>query len=138
MFHFDRVFDEEASQSDVYDEIQPFLQSALDGENVCIFAYGATGSGKTHTMQGPSIINEETGFLVSKSSGILPRAANFIFDEIHRLNKLKYTYKIYFSAFEIYNENIYDLCDKNPKERVSLATFIGKSNVSISNESVGC
>lgn len=52
-FHFDGVFPPETSQVDVFNEVKPFVQSAIDGENVCIFAYGQTGSGKTHTMEGP-------------------------------------------------------------------------------------
>lgn len=35
---------------DVYAEIEPIIRSALDGHNVCIFAYGQTSSGKTFTM----------------------------------------------------------------------------------------
>ena len=38
-FRFDRVYDETASQSEVYEGAEPLLQSALDGLNVCIFAY---------------------------------------------------------------------------------------------------
>ena len=58
----------------------PFVQSALDGENVTIFAYGQTGSGKTYTMEGP---NSEALFdsqmQLGEKSGILPRVSFFIF-----------------------------------------------------------
>ena len=42
-FQFDRVFSPEDSQSIVFEEIAQLVQSALDGFNVCIFAYGQTG-----------------------------------------------------------------------------------------------
>lgn len=44
-FSFDRVFDSNSTQSDVYGEISPFVQSAIDGFAVCVFAYGQTGAG---------------------------------------------------------------------------------------------
>ena len=52
VFEFDRVFQWDASQTQVFDEVRPLVTSVLDGYNVCIFAYGQTGSGKTHTMEG--------------------------------------------------------------------------------------
>ena len=36
--------------ADLFADIQPFVQSALHGFNVSLFAYGQTSSGKTHTM----------------------------------------------------------------------------------------
>ncbi len=39
-YHFDGVFKSNCSQMDVFEEVKPFVQSAIDGENVCIFAYG--------------------------------------------------------------------------------------------------
>jgi len=50
----DGVFAPESTQSEIFEEIKPFVQSSIDGDNVCIFAYGQTGSGKTFTMEGPS------------------------------------------------------------------------------------
>lgn len=39
-FHFDGIFAPESSQEQVFSQVQMFLQSFLDGDNVCIFAYG--------------------------------------------------------------------------------------------------
>jgi len=51
-FHFDKVWDEDATQADVFADIEPLALSVVDGFNSCIFAYGQTGSGKTFTMNG--------------------------------------------------------------------------------------
>src|SRR6201996_3197908 len=52
-FGFDRIFDENASQPEVYEATtKPLLDSVLDGYNATVFAYGATGCGKTHTITG--------------------------------------------------------------------------------------
>jgi len=50
-FMFDRIFDENTTQSDVYEATtRTLLGSVLDGYNATVFAYGATGCGKTHTI----------------------------------------------------------------------------------------
>lgn len=51
-FSFDKAFPPQISQEDVFSEVSEFVQSALDGYNVCLFSYGQTGSGKTHSMTG--------------------------------------------------------------------------------------
>ncbi|CAN0504439.1 unnamed protein product, partial [Scytosiphon promiscuus] len=54
-----------AGQEEVFTEVSEFVQSALDGFNVCLFSYGQTGSGKTHTMQGSG---------AGDMRGMIPRA----------------------------------------------------------------
>lgn len=52
-FLFDRVFNFEATNSDIYEQsINDILDSIMDGYNCSVFAYGATGAGKTFTMLG--------------------------------------------------------------------------------------
>ena len=50
-FTFDRVFDDNTTQAEVYEATtKNLLDSVLDGYNATVFAYGATGCGKTHTI----------------------------------------------------------------------------------------
>jgi chromosomal replication initiation ATPase DnaA len=51
-YAYNFVFDEDDSQSDVYEAIKELVDSTLDGHNATIFTYGQTGSGKTHTVLG--------------------------------------------------------------------------------------
>ena len=52
-FTFDSVFDWNNSQEQIYEDTSaPIISSVLEGYNGTIFAYGQTGTGKTHTMTG--------------------------------------------------------------------------------------
>ena len=69
-YTFDRVFSTKANQKEVYKEAaKPLVQSVLEGFNGTIFAYGQTNSGKTFTMQGPEINDDDLrGILRSHTS----------------------------------------------------------------------
>lgn len=45
-FEFDRVFDQSSTQEDVFNAVAPFVQSAIDGYSITVFAYGQTGAGQ--------------------------------------------------------------------------------------------
>ncbi|XP_005102127.1 carboxy-terminal kinesin 2 isoform X2 [Aplysia californica] len=108
-FSFDRVFQPESSQADVFEEISQLVQSALDGYNVCIFAYGQTGSGKTFTMEG-SLQSDET-------LGMIPRAVRQIFSSALHLQQKGWKYTFQAAMLEIYNETIRDLLGKGKEEK---------------------
>ena len=60
---YDHVLDQASSQISVFQYLKGYAQSFLCGNNCTILAYGAAGSGKTHTMFGSIIfekINKET------------------------------------------------------------------------------
>lgn len=49
---FDRVFNPNSTQEDVFNGLIPALDTVLEGYNACVLAYGQTGTGKTHTLIG--------------------------------------------------------------------------------------
>ncbi|XP_019426275.1 PREDICTED: kinesin-like protein KIN-14C isoform X1 [Lupinus angustifolius] len=100
-FTFDKVFNHDASQQDVFTEISQLVQSALDGYKVCIFAYGQTGSGKTYTMMGRPDAPD--------LKGLIPRSLEQIFQISQSLKNQGWKYKMQASILEIYNETIRDL-----------------------------
>ncbi|OIW10490.1 hypothetical protein TanjilG_00428 [Lupinus angustifolius] len=104
-FTFDKVFDHEASQQDVFTEISQLVQSALDGYKVCIFAYGQTGSGKTYTMMGSPDAPD--------LKGLIPRSLEQIFQTSQSLKVQGWKFKMQASILEIYNETIRDLLYSN-------------------------
>lgn len=98
MFCFDRIFDENATQSDVYDATtRGLLDSVLDGYNATVFAYGATGCGKTHTITG-----------TAQQPGIIFLTMQELFERIQERSEEKIT-EVSLSYLEIYNETIRDL-----------------------------
>ncbi|KAF3450468.1 hypothetical protein FNV43_RR06551 [Rhamnella rubrinervis] len=104
-FTFDKVFNHEATQENVFVEISQLVQSALDGYKVCIFAYGQTGSGKTYTMMGRPEASEQ--------KGLIPRSLEQIFQISQSLQAQGWKYKMQASMLEIYNETIRDLLSAN-------------------------
>uniref|UniRef100_A0A673TN84 Centromere-associated protein E n=1 Tax=Suricata suricatta TaxID=37032 RepID=A0A673TN84_SURSU len=99
-FHFDRVFHSNETTKNVYEEIAvPIIDSAIQGYNGTIFAYGQTASGKTYTMMGSE------DYL-----GVIPRAIHDIFQKIKKFPDREFLLRV--SYMEIYNETITDLlCD---------------------------
>ncbi|KAH1087496.1 hypothetical protein GYH30_018859 [Glycine max] len=104
-FTFDKVFNHEASQQDIFIEISQLVQSALDGYKVCIFAYGQTGSGKTYTMMGRPDAPD--------LKGLIPRSLEQIFQTSQSLKDQGWKYTMHVSIYEIYNETIRDLLSSN-------------------------
>lgn len=111
-FHFDKVFQSNSTQANVFSEISQLVQSALDGYNTCIFAYGQTGSGKTYTMEGP-----EPDYLTSDTEGMISRAVRQIFFVSNQLKEKGWSYEMHASFLEIYNETIHDLLDSKSSDK---------------------
>ena len=96
-YAFDFAFDKYSSQKFVFENSTKFLiEGVASGYNATVFAYGATGAGKTYTMLG------EEG-----NPGIMPLTLKELFREVDKYKEREY--KIKFWYLEIYNENIRDL-----------------------------
>ncbi|XP_038161959.1 kinesin-like protein KIF1B isoform X20 [Cyprinodon tularosa] len=100
-----------ASQNRVYKDIgKEMLEHAFEGYNVCIFAYGQTGAGKSYTMMG----KQEEG-----QEGIIPMLCEDLFEKINEdCNKEELSYSVEVSYMEIYCERVRDLL--NPKNKGNL------------------
>uniref|UniRef100_A0A5G2QXP6 Kinesin-like protein n=1 Tax=Sus scrofa TaxID=9823 RepID=A0A5G2QXP6_PIG len=107
-FELDKVFSPRASQQDVFQEVQALITSCIDGFNVCIFAYGQTGAGKTYTMEG-----------TPENPGINQRALQLLFAEVQE-KASDWEYTITVSAAEIYNEVLRDLLGQEPQEKLEI------------------
>lgn len=90
---------------DVFVDASPMVVSVLDGYNVCIFAYGQTGTGKTFTMEG-----------TEDNRGVNYRTLEELF-KIARERSETFSYSISVSVLEVYNEQIRDLLATSPASK---------------------
>ncbi|XP_077020240.1 kinesin-like protein KIF18B isoform X2 [Tamandua tetradactyla] len=99
-FVFDRVFGEAATQQDVFQHTTcSVLDSFLQGYNCSVFAYGATGAGKTHTMLGRE-----------GDPGIMYLTTMELYRRLEALQEEK-RFEVLISYQEVYNEQIHDLLE---------------------------
>lgn len=120
-FVFDRLFDDSSTQEQVYSNTtRPLLDSVLDGYNATVFAYGATGCGKTHTITG-----------TPQEPGIIFLTMKELFERIEELKDTK-NVELSLSYLEIYNETIRDLLDPNTQKSLVLRED-AVQHISVSN-----
>ncbi|KAH3877279.1 hypothetical protein DPMN_001142 [Dreissena polymorpha] len=97
-FAFDRVFAPNATNMDIYNETTNcVLTGILNGYNCSVFAYGATGAGKTHTMLGSK-----------EHPGVMYHTMMDLYARIEQMKDTK-TCDVAVSYLEVYNETIRDL-----------------------------
>ncbi|XP_038572654.1 kinesin-like protein KIF1A isoform X17 [Micropterus salmoides] len=100
-----------ASQMQVYKDIgEEMLLHAFEGYNVCIFAYGQTGAGKSYTMMGKQDVKDQ--------QGIIPLLCEDLFTKINDNTDNSMSYSVEVSYMEIYCERVRDLL--NPKNKGNL------------------
>ncbi|TPP47079.1 Kinesin motor domain family protein [Leishmania donovani] len=102
VFAFDAVYNNSFTQRDIFlQEVQPLADAVLQGYNATVFAYGQSGSGKTHTM---------TGKLSQRNMwGMMPQVVDYLFSEIKKLTSSTKTFKVKVSYVELYNGKSRDL-----------------------------
>ena len=103
-YSFDRLFQTDSTNSEIYGETANVVDLVLEGSNVCILAYGQTGTGKTFTMDG-----------TQSDPGVNKRALRHLFDAIDERDDVSFQVSI--SAMEIYNDEIYDLLEKRASNK---------------------
>lgn len=107
-YTFDYAYDEDSSQEDIYkSSVCHIIDNIIDGYNCTIFAYGATGAGKTYSMFG-----------TDSSPGIIPQSLSNLFNEIERLEDKEILIKIWY--LEIYNEVLRDLIKPNNEDQLDI------------------
>ncbi|KAM0510957.1 hypothetical protein ACHAPE_010388 [Trichoderma viride] len=109
-FTFNGVYDQETSQETLFtSEVAPHLKSLFQGVDVTIFAYGVTGTGKTHTMRGGMKLAER---------GVIPRLLSGVFrrgKKIMKESEGSTVVEVALSYYEIYNDKVYDLLEPPEK-----------------------
>ncbi|KAJ6170990.1 hypothetical protein N7470_000057 [Penicillium chermesinum] len=113
-FQFNSVYDAEVAQQELFDaEVAPTIKHLFGGFDVTIFAYGVTGTGKTHTMRGGKSLADR---------GVIPRLLSGIYRRSRKIEKDtegETTVQVALSYYEIYNDKVYDLFE--PPEKRTLA-----------------
>ena len=122
-YAFDFAFDKNCSQKTVFENSTKFLiDGVINGYNATVFAYGATGAGKTYTMLGND-----------NNPGIMPLTLKELFNKVNSFNDREYKLKFWY--LEIYNENIRDLLKFMAKNNSNSNLDTSDNNINLtSNE----
>lgn len=118
---YDAVFDEHASQEQLYQYLQPTIEQVAQGFNACVFAYGQTGSGKTYSMLGKNTTKAATVDDDHHHRGMIPRAIEGLFHELQEIQTLGTSASVHCSYMQIYNNEVYDLLQSTQSRGKSLA-----------------
>ncbi|KAL4774207.1 P-loop containing nucleoside triphosphate hydrolase protein [Aspergillus nidulans var. acristatus] len=113
-FQFNAVYEANVTQQELFEaEVSPTVKHLFNGFDVTIFAYGVTGTGKTHTMRGGKSLADR---------GVIPRLLSSIYRRSRKLEKDsdgQTSVSVSLSYYEIYNDKVFDLFE--PPEKRTLA-----------------
>ncbi|KAJ4751168.1 Kinesin-like protein [Rhynchospora pubera] len=110
-YKLDSFFGQEGRVGNIFEqEVSVLIPGLFQGINATVFAYGATGSGKTYTMQG-----------TESEPGLIPLAMSAIFSMCENTK-----YSVQISYYEVYLDRCYDLLEPKAKEVMALDDKDGK------------
>ncbi|KAF7928843.1 uncharacterized protein EAE97_009685 [Botrytis byssoidea] len=113
-FTFNGVYDMGTTQEELFtNEVAPTLKSLFQGLDVTLFAYGVTGTGKTHTMRGGTKLADR---------GIIPRLLSGIYRRGRKVAKdsgENTSVTVTLSYYEIYNDKVFDLFESPDKRSLA-------------------
>lgn len=92
--------------------VSPTVKHLFKGFDVTIFAYGVTGTGKTHTMRGGKSLQDR---------GVIPRLLSSIYRRARKVEKDsagESSVQVSMSYYEIYNDKVFDLFEA-PEKRTT-------------------
>ncbi|KDO35374.1 hypothetical protein SPRG_00223 [Saprolegnia parasitica CBS 223.65] len=109
-YTYDAVFGTLTQQDEIYGYLASSVEQVVQGFNCTIFAYGQTGTGKTHTMMGPdSMPALVDGNTIAAEAGIIPRAVAGLFAELATIGASGAGAVVHCSYMQIYNNQVFDL-----------------------------
>eukprot|EP01035_Chromulina_nebulosa_P018830 gene18830-24609_t len=100
-FSFDKIFGPSTTQQAVFEEVESVVDAVIAGINGTILTYGQTSAGKSFTMEGPSLFDES-------SQGVISRSISKLFTLIGQANE-NTDFQIIASYIEVYCERLRDL-----------------------------
>ncbi|KAF2746929.1 kinesin family protein-like protein [Sporormia fimetaria CBS 119925] len=113
-FQFNAVYDQDATQQQIFDsEVSSTVKHLFKGFDTCVFAYGVTGTGKTHTMRGGKSLADR---------GVIPRLLSNIYRRSRKIEKDSggaTQVEVSMSYYEIYCDRVYDLFEAPEKRTPS-------------------
>lgn len=126
-YQYDGVFEGSVQQQSISEICaMPLVNDFILGRNATIFAYGQTGTGKTHTIAGDTSFtgerpNSQNEPQLSTQAGLIPRVLEALFTKL----KAESDCSLEMTYVEIYNEQFYDLLDSNTRAGINERTVSG-------------
>jgi flagellar biosynthesis GTPase FlhF len=127
-YEFEKIYNHKTTQEQMFTELEPLMTSVIDGYNVCILAYGPTGSGKTFTIMGNGM---------PEFKGLAPRALEVLFRLLkERMDNDEIDYQTKVSLIEVHMDNVKNLLEDTKIDLIKgkKLRFVSKSRENLDEE----